>query len=158
MRLIHLWRRGFRLRALQMLKRLEWVPHQGVVTALPPSSKSTDVEQSKKRLHDRVLVSTYVPPLERVHLSTDMVALYLDDVLKIVHHWSPLNQEESPVTYMSDLYPNYFRIPVATRSEQYTILLPVYIEKEAFQFVADHGMLIHNHNFHRSTELVSAYF
>ena len=28
-RLIHLWRRGFRLRALQMLKRLEWVPYQG---------------------------------------------------------------------------------------------------------------------------------
>ena len=60
-----------------MLKRLEWVPHQGVVTALPPPSKSTDVEPSMKGLPDRVLVSTYVLPLERVHLLTDMVDLYL---------------------------------------------------------------------------------
>ena len=39
----------------------------GVVTALAPPLKSTSTGPSKKRLPYRVLVSTYVPPLERVH-------------------------------------------------------------------------------------------
>ena len=53
------------------------MPYQGVVTSLAPLSKSTEAELSKKQLPN-----TYVPPLERVHLSTDMVALDLEDVLK----------------------------------------------------------------------------
>ena len=85
-----------------------------------------------------------------------MAVLALEDVLKIVHRWNPFNQEKSPVRHIRDLYPNYFRIPVAARWEQYTISLPVYMDKEAFQPVADDGMLIRNHNFHRSVELVSA--
>ena len=83
---------------------------------IPPASqpRPTSVGPSKKRLPDRVLVSMYVPPLERVHPSIDMVAPDLYDVLKIVHRWSPLNQEESPVTRMHDLYPNYFQMPMTT--------------------------------------------
>ena len=130
----------------------------GVVIASAPPPKSTGVGLSKKWLLDRVLVSTYVSPLESVHPSTDMVVPNLEDVLKIVHCWNPLNQEEFPVTHMRDLYLNYFRIPVAARAEQYSIPLPIYIDKEDFQPMADDGMLIRNHNFHRSTELVSADF
>ena len=89
----------------------------GVVTALAPSVKSTGARPSKKRLPDRVLVSTYVLPLERVHPSMDMVAPDLENMLKIVYRWSPLNQEESSVTHMRDLYSNYFRIPVEAHSE-----------------------------------------
>ena len=88
----------------------------------------------------------------------DMVVLDLKDVLEIVHRWSPLKQEESLVMHMRDLYPNYFRIPVVAHSEQYTIPIPVYMDKEAFQPVANDRILIHNHNFHRSAELVSADF
>ena len=130
----------------------------GVVTAPAPLPMSTDIRPSKKQLLDRVLVSTFVPPLERVQPSMDMVIPDLEDVLKIIHRWSPLNQEESLVTHMRDLYLNYFQIPVATHSEQYTILLPVYMDKEAFQPMVDDGMLIRNHNFHRSAELLGADF
>ena len=62
-----------------------------VVTALAPSPKSIDAGPSKKRLPDQVLVSMYVSPLERVHPLTNMAVLDLEDVLKIVHRWNPLN-------------------------------------------------------------------
>ena len=57
--------------------------------------------------------------------------------------------------HMRDLYPTYFWIPVASRSEKYTIMFPTYMDKEAFQAMANDGMFIRNHNFHRSAELVS---
>ena len=63
----------------------------GVVAAPIPPLKSTGVGLKNKRLLDRVLVSMYVLPLERVHPSTNMVALDLEDVPKIIHRWSPLN-------------------------------------------------------------------
>ena len=130
----------------------------GVANAplLPP--RPTSVGSRRKRLLDRILLNTYVPPLKRIHPSTGMVDPDPEGVLEIAHRWNPLNQAESPVVHMPDLYPNYFRIPVATRSEQYTILLPVYMDKEAFQPMAEDGMLICNHEFHRSTELVYADF
>ena len=60
--------------------------------------------------------------------------------------------------HMHDLGPHCIRIPVAACSKQYTILFLVYMDKEDFQHVANDWMLIRNHNFHRSTELVSADF
>ena len=51
----------------------------------PPPPKPTGAGLSKKRLLDLVLVSTYVPPIERVHPSMDMETPDLEDVLKIVH-------------------------------------------------------------------------
>ena len=117
------------------------VKEVGIVTAPAPPPNPIGSEPSKKRLLDWVLVSTYVPPLKRVHLSTDIVAPYVKDVLKIIRRWIPLNQEESSVLHMRDLYSNYFRIPVAARSEQYTILLPAYMDKEDFQPMANDGML-----------------
>ena len=45
---------------------------------------------------------------------------------------------------------------MAARLERYTIPLIVYMDKEAFQPMVEDGMLICNHNFHRSTELVGA--
>ena len=78
-----------------------------------------------------MIVSMYVPPLERVCPSLDMETPDLEDVLKITCHWNPLNQEESLVTRMHDLYPNYFRMLVTARSKKYSISLPVYVNKEA---------------------------
>ena len=60
--------------------------------------------------------------------------------------------------HMSDLYPNYFQVLVAARAEQYTIPFPIYIDKEAFQSVVEEAMLIRNHDFHRSTELICVDF
>ena len=65
---------------------------------------------------------------------------------------------ESLVAHMLDLYPNYFRVPVAARAEQYTIPFLVYMDKEAFQSMVEDRMLICNHDFHRSAELVCVDF
>ena len=58
----------------------------GVVTALVPPPKPTGTGPSNKQLPDRVLLSTYVPPLERVHPSMGMVPSDPKGVLEIVHH------------------------------------------------------------------------
>ena len=96
----------------------------------------------------------YVPPHERIAPLAGMVASDLEGAQEIIQRWSPFNQEESPVTHMRDLYPNYFLIPVAARAKQYSISFPTYLSKVAFQSVANDGMLICNHDFYRSTELV----
>ena len=110
---------------------------------------------SKKQFPNWVLVSTYALPLERVHTSTIRDVLDLEDVLKVIHHWNPFNQEESPFMHMQDLYSAYYWVPVAARSEHYIIMFPAHMDKDAFQGMVDNGMFIRNHNFHRSIELVS---
>ena len=87
-----------------------------------------------------------------------MVAVDLEGARVIIHRWSPFNWVEPLIAHMRDLYPNYLRVPVVARVEQYYISFPVYMNKEAFQSVAEDEMLIRNHDFHRSTELVCADF
>ena len=41
-----------------------------------------------------------------------------------------------------------------TRSEHYTIMFLAHLDQDAFQGVADNGMFIRNHNFHRLAKLV----
>ena len=62
-----------------------------VVSSPVPPSKPTNIGPSKKRVLDRVLMSTYVPPLERVRPSMNTVDLELEDVLKLILRWSPFN-------------------------------------------------------------------
>ena len=50
--------------------------------------------------------------------------------------------------HMRDLYPNYFRVPVAARADQYSTPFLVYMNKDAFQSVAEDGLFIRNHDFH----------
>ena len=57
--------------------------------------------------------------------------------------------------HMHDLYPTYYRVPVAACLEHYTIMFLTDMDKDAFQGVVNDGMLIRNHNFHQSAELVS---
>ena len=57
---------------------------------------------------------------------------------------------------MHDLYSNYFWMPMTARSEQYSIPLPVYVDKEDIQPMAEYLMFIRNHNFQRSIESASA--
>ena len=51
------------------------------------------------------------------------------------------------MTRMHDLYPNYFKMFVTARLEKYSIPLPVYVDKEDIQPVAEDGMFIRSHNF-----------
>ena len=48
---------------------------------------------------------------------TDTMAPAIEDVVKLIRRWNPFNEEDSPIVHMRDLYPNYFRIPVAARSK-----------------------------------------
>ena len=50
---------------------------------LPP--KPADTKSSRKRLPDQVLLSTYVPPQERIHPPTGMVAPNLEGAREIIH-------------------------------------------------------------------------
>ena len=58
----------------------------GVVIAPAPPPKPIGAGPSKKRFPDRVIVSTYVPPLERFLPLLDMEAPDLEDMLKIARH------------------------------------------------------------------------
>ena len=62
-----------------------------VVTTLVLPLKPADTDQGKRRLPDRMLLSTYVSSLERIHTLTGMVALDPKGVLEIVHCCSPFN-------------------------------------------------------------------
>ena len=123
---------------------------------LPP--KHANTESSKKRLLNQVLLSTYVPPQERIHPPAGMVAPDLEGAREINHHWSPFNQAKPPIVHMRDLYPNYFRVLVEARAEQYSVPFPVYMDKEAFQLVKEDRMLICNQDFHRLAGLVRVGF
>ena len=75
-------------------------------------------------------------------------------VLKIIYQGSPFNKRESSIAHIHDLYPTLFLVLVATHAEEYSIPFPDYLDRESFQHVAEDGMLIHNHDFNESVELV----
>ena len=54
-----------------------------VAPMLPP--KPVDTESSRKRPPDWVLLSTYVPPQERIHPQTSMVAPDSKGAQEIIH-------------------------------------------------------------------------
>ena len=114
------------------VEEVEMDPPSGVVTTPEPLLKSTGARPCKKLLPDQVLVTTYVPPLERVHSLTVREVPDLEDVLKVIYRWNPFNQEESSITRMHDLYPTYYWVPVAARLEHYTIHFPTHMDKDAF--------------------------
>ena len=128
----------------------------GVAAALLPPPKPSNTIPSRRRPSDQVLLSTYVPAHERIPLPTGIVTPYLEGAQEIIDCWSTFNQAERLVVHMRDLYPNYFRVPVAARTELYSIMFLVYLSKEAFQSVAEDGMFIRNHDFHRSIEQIRA--
>ena len=107
----------------------------GVAATLVLPPRPADTESSRKRPPNRVLLSRYVPLQERIHPPMGMVAPDSEGAWEIIHRWSPFNQAEPLVAHMRDLYPNYFRVPVAARAEQYSISFPVYMNKEAFHLV-----------------------
>ena len=128
----------------------------GVVADPIPPPRPTDTVSNRRIPPDQVLLSIYIVHHERIHPPVGMVVLDLEGAREIIHRWSPFNQAEPPITHMHDLYPNYFRVPLATHVEQYSISFPVYMSKKAFQSMAEDEMFIRNHDFHRSAKLVRA--
>ena len=63
----------------------------GVATVLLPSPKPENTVLNRRRPPDHLLLSTYVPPYERIHPSVGMVAPNLEGAQKIIHCWSPFN-------------------------------------------------------------------
>ena len=55
----------------------------------------------------------------------------------------------------SDLYPTLLRVPMVSRTEEYFVPFPNNLDRKSFQRVAKDGMLIRNHDFNESAELVS---
>ena len=73
---------------------------------------------------------------------------------EIIDRWSPFNKRESSVTHMRDFYTTLLRVPVAACDEEYSILVLDYLDRKSFQHVAEDEMLICNHDFNESAELV----
>ena len=109
-------------------------------------------------MNDQLLLSSYVPLQEWVHPSGDTMAPGPEGAWEIIDRWSPFNKRESSVTHIRDLYPTFLWVLVAARVEQYSIPFPDYMDRETFQCMAEDGMLIHNHDFYQSAEMVSLSF
>ena len=56
-----------------------------VGTALLPSPRPADTVSSRMSPLDQVLLSTYIPPYERIHPPAGMVALDLEGSQEIIH-------------------------------------------------------------------------
>ena len=103
-----------------------------VATAPSFSTRLASVGPRRPSMHNRLLLSSYVPPQEWVHHSVDTMAPSLEGAQEIINHWSPFNKRESSVIHILDLYPILLRVPVAARVEQYSISFPGYMDMETF--------------------------
>ena len=77
---------------------------------------------------------------------------------EIINRWKPFNRGESPTPHLEQLYLAMLRMEVEVRAkgkgEKYVVLISVYACKEDLKQVVEDGMLIRNHNFVQSMELV----
>ena len=73
---------------------------------------------------------------------------------EIIDRWSPFNKREPSVACMHDLYPTLILVPVAAHAEEYSIPFLGYLDRKSFKRLAEDGMLIYNHDFNESAELV----
>ena len=82
----------------------------------------------------------------------------LEGAQEIIHRWRSFNRGESPAAHMHQLYPALLRMPVTVRAEgkgeEYAISVPAYACKDKLTQVVEDRMLICNHNFIQSAELV----
>ena len=63
----------------------------GLVTAMIPPLRPVDIVSSRRRPPDQVMLSTDVPPHERIHPPAGMVAADLEGSREIILRWSPFN-------------------------------------------------------------------
>ena len=123
--------------------------------AVGPSflAKLTMAGPRRARIPNRMVLGSYVQPMEWDRPSTDTLALGPKVAQSIIDHWDPFNKRESLVTHIRNLYPTLLRVPVAARVEEYSIPFLGYLDRKSFQHVAKDGILIRNHDFNESAEL-----
>ena len=100
----------------------------------------------KARLLDRLMLGSYVKPMEWAHPSINTLAPSPDVARSIIDYWNPFNKSDSSVAHMHELYPNNLRIPMVACTEEYSIPFPSYMDKKSYQCVAEDGMYIPNHD------------
>ena len=125
-----------------------------MVAAPSFAAKVAIVGPSRPRMHDQLLHSSYVLPQEWVYPLVDTLDPGPKASREINDRWNPFNKREPSLAHMHDLYPTLLQGLVAARIEQYSIPFPIYMDRETFQLMVEDGMLIRNHNFHQSIELV----
>ena len=82
------------------------------------------------------------------------MAPYSEAAREIIDRWSPFTKKVSSVTCIQDLYPTILRVPVVAHAKEYSVPFPDYLDRKFFQRVAEDEMLIRNHDFNESIELV----
>ena len=107
----------------------------------------------RANLPDRLMIGSYVKLIEQGSPSMDTPTLGPNEARTIINNWNPFNNRDSFTIHMCKLYPNLLRIPVVTHIE-YFIPFPSYMDKKSYQRVANDEMIIRNHDFDKSTELV----
>ena len=108
----------------------------------------------RARLPNKLMLGSYVKPMEWSRSSVDTPAPGSNETRPIVDLLNPLKKKDSSAAHMRDLYPNLLRLPVAARAEEYSIPFLIYMDKKFYQLVAEDGMFIHNHDFDETAELV----
>ena len=100
------------------------------------------------------MLGLYVLPQEWDCPLADTVAPSPKAAREIIDRWSPFSKRESLVAHMHDFYPTLLRVPIVACVEEYSILFPDYLDRKSFQHMVEDGMLICNHDFNESVELV----
>ena len=108
----------------------------------------------RARMVDRMVLSSYVQPMEWDHPSVDTPVLGPEVAQSIIDRWAPFNQRDPYAVHIRDLYPTLLQVSMVARFEEYSIPFPGLIDKKSFQLVAEDGMYIRNHDFNESAELV----
>ena len=78
---------------------------------------------------------------------------------EIIDRWRPFNRGESSADCLHDLYPVLLRMPITVlaegKGEEYAISTPASTSKDDLLQMVEDGMMVRNHNFAQTAELVS---
>ena len=108
----------------------------------------------RMRMPSRIVLSSYVQPMEWDCPSMDTLAPGPKAAQSIIDCWAPFNQMDSSVAHMHDLYLTLLRVLMVARAEEYPIPFLGFMDRKSFQRVAKDEMCIHNHDFNENAELV----
>ena len=112
----------------------------------------------KPRGLDRLVLKSTIKPMMWDQPPMDVSISDSGKAKSIIDHWNPLNQRDTSVANMNDLYSVNLRIPVVALFEEYYIPFPGHMDKKSYQRVAEDGMHICSHDFDKTVELVCSEF
>ena len=127
-------------------------------TSQPTKATSSRSWRSRLLLPDWMLLYSYIPPQGQAPPMEEVLAPGLEDAQEIINRWKPFNRGESSASHLKQLYPAMLRMPIEVRvegkGEKYVVSIPAYACKEYLKQVVEEDMLIRNHNFVQSVDLV----